>query len=66
LISSTKAASVVVFPDDPARWTYPTRYVRTVRADDQGRHRQPRPPLQPRLPQNGTDKAVCQVVHEIM
>ena len=29
--------SVVVFPDDPARWTYPTRYVRTVRADDQGR-----------------------------
>jgi hypothetical protein len=29
--------SVVVFPDDSARWTYPTRYVRTVRADDQGR-----------------------------
>ncbi len=29
--------SVVVFPDDSARWTYPTRYVRVVRADDQGR-----------------------------
>ena len=29
--------SVVVFPDDVARWIYPTRYVRTVRADDQGR-----------------------------
>ena len=29
--------SVVVFPDDPAKWTYPTRYVRTARADDQGR-----------------------------
>jgi hypothetical protein len=31
--------SVVVFPDDPARWTYPSRYVRTARADDQGRFR---------------------------
>jgi predicted outer membrane repeat protein len=29
--------SVVVFPDDSARWTYPTRYVRAVRADEQGR-----------------------------
>lgn len=29
--------SVVVFPDDSARWTYPTRYVRAARADDQGR-----------------------------
>ena len=29
--------SVVIFPDDTTRWTYPTRYVRAVRADDQGR-----------------------------
>jgi hypothetical protein len=29
--------SVVVFPDDAARWTYPTRYVRVARADEQGR-----------------------------
>ena len=29
--------SVVVFPDDSARWTFPTRYVRAARADDQGR-----------------------------
>jgi hypothetical protein len=29
--------SVVVFPDDPTRWTYPTRYVRVARANDQGR-----------------------------
>ena len=31
--------SVVVFPDDAVRWTYPTRYVRTVRPDDRGRFR---------------------------
>ena len=31
--------SVVVFPDDAMRWTYPTRYVRTVRPDDRGRFR---------------------------
>jgi hypothetical protein len=31
--------SVVIFPDDTARWTYPTRYVRTARADDRGRFR---------------------------
>jgi hypothetical protein len=29
--------SVVVFPDDATRWTYPSRYVRAVRADDSGR-----------------------------
>jgi hypothetical protein len=29
--------SVVVFPDDETRWSYPTRYVRAVRADDRGR-----------------------------
>jgi hypothetical protein len=28
--------SVVVFPDDAARWAYPTRYVRAARADDRG------------------------------
>ena len=31
--------SVVVFPDDESRWTYPSRYVRAVRADDRGRFR---------------------------
>jgi hypothetical protein len=31
--------SVVVFPDDAMRWTYPTRYVRTVRPDERGRFR---------------------------
>jgi len=29
--------SVVVFPDDSTKWTYPSRYVRTARADRQGR-----------------------------
>jgi hypothetical protein len=29
--------SVVVFPDDDSRWTYPSRYVRAVRADERGR-----------------------------
>jgi hypothetical protein len=29
--------SVVVFPDDEAKWTYPSRYVRTARTDDRGR-----------------------------
>ncbi len=29
--------SVVIFPDDSARWTYPSRYVRTARVDDSGR-----------------------------
>jgi hypothetical protein len=33
--------SVVVFPDDEARWAYPSRYVRAVRADDRGRFRIP-------------------------
>jgi hypothetical protein len=29
--------SVVVFADDAARWSYPSRYVRTARVDDSGR-----------------------------
>ena len=32
-------ASVVVFPDDPGRWTYPSRYVRAIRSDREGRFR---------------------------
>jgi hypothetical protein len=28
---------VLVFVDDPARWTFPSRFVRTVRADAEGR-----------------------------
>lgn len=31
--------SVVVFPADPAKWTYPSRFVRTVRTDAQGTFR---------------------------
>jgi hypothetical protein len=29
-------ATIVVFADDPARWTFPSRYVRTTRSDKQG------------------------------
>jgi hypothetical protein len=31
--------SVVVFPADAAKWTFPSRYLRTVRADEQGAFR---------------------------
>ena len=31
------AYTVVVFAEDPALWTFPTRYLRTARADTQGR-----------------------------
>jgi hypothetical protein len=30
---------VLVFPEDPSKWTYPSRYVRTTSADDRGRFR---------------------------
>jgi hypothetical protein len=33
----TKGSSVIVFADDANLWTFPTRYVRMVRADEQGR-----------------------------
>lgn len=29
--------TVLIFPDDSTKWTYPSRYVRTARTDDQGR-----------------------------
>jgi hypothetical protein len=29
--------TVIAFADDPARWTFPTRYLRSARADAQGR-----------------------------
>jgi len=29
----------VVFPDDVARWSYPSRYVRTARANERGHFR---------------------------
>jgi hypothetical protein len=32
-------ASIVVFPEDPSKRAYPSRYVRTVRADAQGHFR---------------------------
>ena len=31
--------TVVVFPAEPAKWTFPSRYLRTVRADEQGAFR---------------------------
>ena len=31
--------TVVVFPEDPAKWTFPSRYVRAVRTDGQGTFR---------------------------
>lgn len=33
------SGDVVVFPADPARWGFPSRYVRHVEADDRGRFR---------------------------
>jgi len=35
--SDTADGTVVVFPDDATRWTYPSRYVRTSRVDERGR-----------------------------
>ena len=35
--SDTRGRYVVVFPADTARWTYPSRFVRSARADAQGR-----------------------------
>jgi hypothetical protein len=29
-------STIVVFPQDESKWTYPSRYLRTVRSDDQG------------------------------
>jgi hypothetical protein len=37
LRGTPQPATVVVFPDDPARWTYPSRFVRAARADREGR-----------------------------
>jgi len=31
--------SVVVFPDDPNRWSYPSRYIKTARANERGQFR---------------------------
>jgi hypothetical protein len=35
----TRDYTVVVFPDDPAKWAFPSRYVKTARADQQGQFR---------------------------
>jgi hypothetical protein len=35
----TRDYTVVVFPDDPARWAFPSRFVKTARADQQGQFR---------------------------
>jgi len=35
----TRDYTVVVFPDDPAKWTFPSRFVKTGRADQQGQFR---------------------------
>jgi hypothetical protein len=36
---SRRGQSVIVFADDTARWTYPSRYVKAGRVDDEGRFR---------------------------
>jgi hypothetical protein len=33
--------AVIVFPENESKWTFPSRYVRTTRADRQGRFRIP-------------------------
>jgi hypothetical protein len=35
----TRDYTVVVFPDDPAKWAFPSRFVKTGRADQQGQFR---------------------------
>jgi hypothetical protein len=35
----TRDYTVVVFPDDPMKWTFPSRFVKTARADQQGQFR---------------------------
>jgi hypothetical protein len=35
----TRDYTVVVFPDDPMKWAFPSRYVKTARADQQGQFR---------------------------
>lgn len=37
--SEPASYSVVVFPQDAAKWTYPSRYLRTVRSDERGAFR---------------------------
>jgi hypothetical protein len=37
--SDIRDHNVIVFPDEAAKWTFPSRFVRTVRADDEGRFR---------------------------
>jgi len=34
--SAAATQSVIVFPDDETKWTWPTRYVKSARADEQG------------------------------
>ncbi|MEQ1573654.1 MAG: carboxypeptidase-like regulatory domain-containing protein [Vicinamibacterales bacterium] len=35
----TRDFTVVIFPDDPAKWEYPSRYIRSGRGDEQGQFR---------------------------
>jgi len=37
--SDLRDYNVIVFPEDAAKWTFPSRFVRTVRADAEGRFR---------------------------
>ena len=37
--SDIRDHNVIVFPEEAAKWTFPSRFVRTVRADDEGRFR---------------------------
>jgi hypothetical protein len=36
---ATRDYTVVVFPDDPTKWAFPSRFVKTARADQQGQFR---------------------------
>ncbi len=44
----TRDYTVVIFPDDPAKWAYPSRYVRSGRSDQQGQFRIRALPQDPR------------------
>jgi hypothetical protein len=36
-LNGARQASVVIFPDDPAKWKYPSRFVKATRTDSEGR-----------------------------
>jgi len=46
--AATRDYTVVVFSDDPAHWAFPSRFVKTARADQQGQFRIKALPPEPR------------------